>query len=1284
MHRIKSLATCLFYALMLSGGQATWGQQLAKTPPMGWNSWNAFEAKINDSLIRAIADAMVSSGMRDAGYEYLVLDDGWMAPERDQEGRLQADPVKFPHGMKAIGDYIHSKGLKFGIYECRGYLTCQRLPGSFQHEEIDMATFAAWGVDYIKLDACYAEKNGRLTTEDLKIYRDAIDKTGRPMILSISDFGNGAWAWGGKNFGQLWRTSYDIYPFIENVYHHANTSGGDLRIHPAFNGLWQFAGPGHWNDPDMLEVGNLASDLEDRVHMSLWCILAAPLMAGNDLRNMSDRVTAVLTAREILAVNQDPAGIQGYKIFDNGKQVVYNKPLSDGTTAVLMYNMDSIPADITVKWGQTGLTGVQPVRDLWAGKELGRFKDQFTGYKLPQHGHLMLKVGKPRSEMLPLPAPVPDEKYVPSTNGFTFLSDLYYIMKYGQAPGYDLTPEGKQIRMQGKVYEKGLSCADGTILIYKLKGNSQKFRALVGLDESCSDTLKGRFRILNEDAFGNRVLFDSGIMTKDSMPKQVNIDVKGIDCLFLKFDGKGATGDWAQARAVGSWDEVPVTFETAYIDSLIRQMELIPIEVNGDKDNRINIVILNRWEARDRNPYNRPELRNEFIQDVEASLHAAFTPEDPRAHTVYANYHKFFNLYALWWPGAPEWKTGDMDSELVDAVRDRLFLPWKDPNTGWVTVLMMPNREGGGGGAARNLERRTGNAVIVGNAIGKMLHEISHTCSSIGDEYTAGATGTDAIPVYNTTTETNRERIPWRAWIDPATPVPTPYTIEFKDKVGIFEGSQYHLTNYYRSSAQGCIMGAGVFDNTEEMCVVCSQRISMRVYALVNPLEEVWPPESTIRIANPSRQKFSVKRVHPEPDTQVTQWILNGQLIAGGTDEIYLDIQPGQSYELVFTLRDTTGFIREDPPFGEFPYREHRWIINPEAGDSKSGYEFRWTSTVPGSPAGKRYEAEEAKATQGHWNQEQLAGSSGQTYVKSGPAAGSIDWRVNCRESGIYELKFVYASGQKGNLALSLEINGEVSEDQIAFLETRPLYSGWDDATAQVRLLKGENLIRLVKKDSSLIHLDYLWLPDQPVPEVTAALMPDLPDQPDGPRQQMNLARKYRPDRVKSARLLLWLDAGDLDGNGITDTEVPPKGPFEGWKDKASGNRGPMIKYYPNSLNHMGTAGFDMVWVSNMEKPVNGFQTVIMVYKQSSMSFPGTAPFKGLNRLVDLDTFPPDKDFHVLVREFVSRQNLELKTTEGNWEGSLAEIIVYDGLLSGREKESVKTGLIKKWSLMNQ
>jgi alpha-galactosidase len=521
---------------------------LALTPPMGWNSWNAFETDINEVKIRQVADAMVDSGMRDAGYEYLVLDDGWMAGSRDSNGNLVGDPNKFPRGMKAIGDYIHSKGLKFGIYEDRGHLTCQQLPGSFEHEQADMNTFASWGVDYIKMDSCFAENNGRLSSEDYTLYRNCIIKTGRPMVLSISDFGNGAWAWGGEEMAQLWRTSYDIYPWMDSVYYCADTSSGDSSIHPAFNGLWQFAGPGHWNDPDMLQVGNMANDVENRAHFSLWCILAAPLMAGNDLRAMSESVKNILTAPEVIKVNQDTRGIQGYKVYDNGDQEIYNKPLQDGTAAVLLLNKGSNTADITVTWDKIGLSGRQNVRDLWARKDLGYYKDSFTAYNLTQHGHMLIKVGS-TGRALDGPAPVPLDKYTVTKSGTTYLSELYYIWKNGNHPKKDKNYDGNAITINGITHNKGLGCKGDTKIMYKINNNAETFKAVVGLDDSYSGNDAGRFRIYNEDLFGNRVLFDSGDMYKGSSAKQIELDVKGIKCLLLVFEGDDVLGDWANARA---------------------------------------------------------------------------------------------------------------------------------------------------------------------------------------------------------------------------------------------------------------------------------------------------------------------------------------------------------------------------------------------------------------------------------------------------------------------------------------------------------------------------------------------------------------------------------------------------------------------------------------------------------------------------------------------------------------------------------------------------------------
>ncbi|MBA7711968.1 hypothetical protein ES703_120936 [subsurface metagenome] len=369
------------------------------------------------------------------------------------------------------------------------------------------------------------------------------------MVLSISDFGNGAWTWGGEEMAQLWRTSYDIYPWMDSVYYCADTSAGDHSIHPAFNGLWQFAGPGHWNDPDMLQVGNLAKDIENKAHFSLWCILAAPLMAGNDLRSMSDSVKNILTAPEVIKVNQDPRGIQGYKVYDNGDQEIYNKPLQDGTTAVLLLNKGPEPANITINWETIGLSGRQKARDLWKQKDLGYYEDSFTAENLPQHGHILIKVGTTGPE-LAAPAPLPLDKYTVTKSGTTYLSDLYYIWKNGEHPRKDKNYNNNPITINGITYNKGLGCKDNTKIMYKLNNRADRFKAVVGLDDSYSGNSTGRFRIYNEDLFGNRVLFESGDMHKGSPAKNIDLDVRGVKCLLLVFEGDNVLGDWANAQAI--------------------------------------------------------------------------------------------------------------------------------------------------------------------------------------------------------------------------------------------------------------------------------------------------------------------------------------------------------------------------------------------------------------------------------------------------------------------------------------------------------------------------------------------------------------------------------------------------------------------------------------------------------------------------------------------------------------------------------------------------------------
>ena len=561
-----SLALLIAFCIVLSGCGRTHDKNsinaapypdhayLAPTPPMGWNSWNIFAKDIDEARIKAAADSMVSSGMRDAGYQYLVLDDAWMAPERDEKGALQADPVKFPKGMKDIGDYIHSKGLKFGIYEDRAYRTCQSLPGSFGHEQIDMATFAAWGVDYIKMDSCSAEGNGRLSSEDYAIYRQYIEETGRPVVLSISDFGNAAWVWGGKETSQLWRTGWDIRSWMDSVYACGDCSGGSHRSHPAFNGLWQFAGPGYWNDPDMLQVGNLKIEDEkvrasaNKAHFGLWCMLAAPLMAGNDLPKMTDTVRDILTAPEVIAVNQDERGVQGYKVFIDDKLEVYNKPLTDGTTAVLLLNKGRKKTDITVTWEMIGLSRKQPVRDLWERKDLGTFKDSFTAKGLSEHGSMMLKIGK-KGKPIPTAPPVPLEKYTITRQGVTSLADLYYAWRDHSTPVYNRTFGGNPIRIDDKTFKKGFGCKSKAAFMFAGTERADRLMGTVALDESYQGDNEGRFRIFNEDFFGNRVIWDSGKMTKDSPAKEFDVELEDYRCLMLVFEGRN-TKDGKQANDV--------------------------------------------------------------------------------------------------------------------------------------------------------------------------------------------------------------------------------------------------------------------------------------------------------------------------------------------------------------------------------------------------------------------------------------------------------------------------------------------------------------------------------------------------------------------------------------------------------------------------------------------------------------------------------------------------------------------------------------------------------------
>jgi alpha-galactosidase len=380
---------------------------LAPTPPMGWNSWNTFGTNINEKLVKEIADVFVAQGLKDAGYTYIVMDDGWMAKERDKNGNLVADPQKFPNGIKALTDYVHSKGLKLGIYNCAGDKTCGGYPGSRGHEYQDALLYASWGIDFLKYDWCNTPKinaESAYTT-----MRDALYKAGRPMIFSICEWGeNQPWTWG-KNIGHLWRISGDITNCWDCELNHGSwSSWGIMKIVDMHTKerLRQFSGAEGWNDLDMMEVGNDLTVYEDRSHFALWCLHASPLIMGNDLRKAKKETIDILTNKEVIAVNQDTLGLEGFRFLSENNLEVWAKPLSNDEWAVAFLNRGMGTKTIAFDWKQQeriedamkGLEAhfvknIYTIRDLYAHMEIGT-TEQILKKEIKEHDVLMLKLTK--------------------------------------------------------------------------------------------------------------------------------------------------------------------------------------------------------------------------------------------------------------------------------------------------------------------------------------------------------------------------------------------------------------------------------------------------------------------------------------------------------------------------------------------------------------------------------------------------------------------------------------------------------------------------------------------------------------------------------------------------------------------------------------------------------------------------------------------------------------------------------------------------------------------------
>lgn len=379
----RFLLTILLLLLLPVIGRAQTRESLSLTPQMGWSSWNKFQGNINEDIIKSIADAMVASGLKDAGYTYINIDDCWHG-KRDADGFIQADPKHFPHGIKALADYVHSRGLKLGIYSDAGSETCAGRPGSLGHEYQDALQYARWGIDYLKYDWCNTINVNAQGAYQLM--RDALQAAGRPIFFSMCEWGdNHPWRWA-KGIGDSWRIGPDIWCSFDST-----------RVFPTYiqcsvidcinrnDSLRSYAGPGHWNDPDMLEVGNGLSVNQDRAHFTMWCMMASPLILGNDVRNMSDETKAILTNKDLIAIDQDKLGVQGLRFLIREGLEYWFKPLSNGDWAMTIFNPTRQSLSCSLNWQDFNLTdeevskrstafdqNVYKIKNLWTGRMEGK------------------------------------------------------------------------------------------------------------------------------------------------------------------------------------------------------------------------------------------------------------------------------------------------------------------------------------------------------------------------------------------------------------------------------------------------------------------------------------------------------------------------------------------------------------------------------------------------------------------------------------------------------------------------------------------------------------------------------------------------------------------------------------------------------------------------------------------------------------------------------------------------------------------------------------------------
>jgi alpha-galactosidase len=551
-------------------------EMLARLPPMGWNSWNIFHGDIDETKIRQIIDAMVSTGMRDAGYKNVNLDDNWHAsPARDASGNLIAHPVRFKSGIKALADYAHSKGMRLGIYGDRGSMTCMNIPqsGSYGNEDRDAKTFASWGVDYLKYDNCNVVGDMR---SDYTKMSNALKTSGRNIVFSVCAWQTQDWM---PQVGQLWRSTYDIT--ADWVPPPNSTLGWSIMTNLDGNaGNFLFTRPGSWADPDMLEVGNgRLTEIENKAHFGLWALMAAPLVAGNDIRNITKPTLAILTHPEVIAIDQDSAGVQGRRIRKEGDFEVWAKPLGTNyeTWAIGLFNRSASASTMSIRWSELGLDPASVlVRDVWEKKDLGNFKDVYS-VQVPSHGLALVKVTGRRDPAATI-----------------WVSDLH-IHSFANAwkfLGVDKSVAGNAMKIGSKSYTKGLGAHAASRTELALRKKYGRFQADIGIDAGSAGG-SAIFQVFGD----GKKLYESPVRRKADAALAIDIPVEGVDSLALVVTdgGDGNTNDhadWAGAKLILSSTTgvgTPSSTRRESWNAILRAGDLV-VERSDSRPDRIRLL----------------------------------------------------------------------------------------------------------------------------------------------------------------------------------------------------------------------------------------------------------------------------------------------------------------------------------------------------------------------------------------------------------------------------------------------------------------------------------------------------------------------------------------------------------------------------------------------------------------------------------------------------------------------------------------------------------------------